>query len=452
MSSEPASVDRVTRSVLETHYTNVTVVRLDPQPLVEALRAGRTRHRFLIDEVLNEEVIVELNDLRAPNYRLLVLDDDGLHETEAQYVPNTYILRDLTGQEIGRLNIDEQVFEARVRRGEDVYSIRKLSHYVASPETNLIVISRLADASPDRADYCSADAETVAGELLQQGTTTAAAGEGGFEHCVQFEVAGAGDYTLFGIHGMFGTQNRVFEVINMAESILMAEFGLPITVTGNVVSIVPDPYTSTDSQTLLDQFRSHWQDLGVDLKRDLAMLVSGKDFDGGTKGRAAIAQAGDPDEAFAIVQSPETDDLDFMVAHEMFHSLGAHHDESGCAHLLSSLRWTMCPWVGTKGLSGTSRNEIINYVNEHIDLFISEFTLTTNPFYIDGNFTNGELHAGNSIITQDYYLENPAYDVTLLARKKITLKARTRVTSGAHMVCRIVPGLDCSEFDSTSTP
>jgi len=337
-------------------------------------------------------------------------------------------------------------FEARLTKDDEVYYISKLSTFVATAAPDHLVVNRLSDFAEGQTDFCDAAKDPLQRQATQEIAAGRVSATAVADSCIQLEIAGAGDHTLFQSHGVFGTEAKVFEVINLAEGIFMSEFGLPFTVTGNVVSIVDDPYNSTDSKALLASFKEHWNELDVPIKRDLAMLVSGKNLDGGTKGRAFIGVAGFPESAYGVVQSPGTDHLDFVVAHEIGHSLDADHDDDGCIHLLASLRWVMCSWVGTKDFSGTSRSAINNYLNNHLDLFSSEYTLSTSAFNIDGNLTEGELHAGGTIATEDYSLNQPDHNVTLVSRKMILLKPLTRIVNGARLRCRIDPSLDCTSF------
>lgn len=104
----------------------------------------------------------------------------------------------------------------------------------------------------------------------------------------------------------------------------------------------PDPYTATDSQTLLMQFRTQWVNNHANVPRDVAHLFTGKNVDGSVIGIAWIgAVCGGY--GYGLVQSDccgsfacATD----LSAHELGHNWNAQHCD--CA---GTSNWTMNPYI-----------------------------------------------------------------------------------------------------------
>jgi hypothetical protein len=129
-----------------------------------------------------------LRDLRSPNYKLYVQDANGVREVVSEYRPNTYILRNATQVEIGRLNLDENTFEARIQTGTNIYYIRNLSKFAATTEPDVLVVNRLQDAAQAESGVCDAEPEALPLQTARQ--VQATGGSGQYETCVQLRWGG----------------------------------------------------------------------------------------------------------------------------------------------------------------------------------------------------------------------------------------------------------------------
>lgn len=87
----------------------------------------------------------------------------------------------------------------------------------------------------------------------------------------------------------------------------------------------PDPYTSTNAVTLLNQFKNEWDNNQGAIQRDVAHLFTGKNIDGGTIG---IAWVGAVCTTFAYGLSQNFSPFSCMTdltAHELGHNWNAPH-------------------------------------------------------------------------------------------------------------------------------
>jgi hypothetical protein len=116
-----------------------------------------------------------------------------------------------------------------------------------------------------------------------------------------------------------------------------------------------DPYTSSDSATLLSQFRSDFE-AAVGTPTDEAQLFSGRDFESNVIGRAWVASACGS-YRFGVNQGLGLADaaLRVLVAHEEGHNLGADHSQTGL----------MAPILdpGASWFSDSSRAQIAAYTD-----------------------------------------------------------------------------------------
>lgn len=157
-------------------------------------------------------------------------------------------------------------------------------------------------------------------------------------------------------------QARVNQLINTlmnADAQLYAAVGIRHDIVAIIVrSSEPDPYTSTNSTTLLNQFRTHWINNQGAIVRDVAILFTGKEVDGSVIGQAFTIGGICTTSGYCMAQveccGSNACAYD-LIAHELGHLWGCNHISDGN---------TMNPSITcATNFSTTSRNEIIAHRN-----------------------------------------------------------------------------------------
>jgi Metallo-peptidase family M12/Putative Ig domain/IPT/TIG domain len=186
------------------------------------------------------------------------------------------------------------------------------------------------------------------------GTTTAppSAGAGALH---EIELGTEADAPFVAQTGGVAEANaRILSIVNSINGIYEYDLGLTNRVVFQRGWNGSDPYTSSNSDTLLTQFRGNFL-ANVASPTDDAQLFSGRDFDGTTVGRAYVAAAC-TSYRFGVNQFyQQSDSLTRLIAaHEMGHNFGASHTTDGimAPSINPSVTW----------FSQTSQNEIGNYV------------------------------------------------------------------------------------------
>ncbi|MFQ5424871.1 MAG: M12 family metallo-peptidase, partial [Phycisphaerae bacterium] len=103
------------------------------------------------------------------------------------------------------------------------------------------------------------------------------------------ELACDADVEYFNMFGSISaTQARIQSIVNTMNVQYETQIGLTHQITTILVRTAePDPYTSTDSTTLLCEFITDWTNNQTAIVRDVAMLFTGKNINGGVIGQAA---------------------------------------------------------------------------------------------------------------------------------------------------------------------
>ncbi|MEK6674300.1 MAG: M12 family metallo-peptidase, partial [Planctomycetota bacterium] len=164
------------------------------------------------------------------------------------------------------------------------------------------------------------------------------------------------------------------DVMNEVALIYENQLSLTFEITTILVRTVePDPYTSTNNQTLLSQFVTEWNLNRTMIHRDIAHLMTGKDIIGnivGSSHSGTICDVCGNARGYGFSQSLFTFSLPMracLTAHELGHNFGAAHCDS------DSDCYIMCSVLGACGGSCTqfgtrSLNTIPSSVNSAVCL------------------------------------------------------------------------------------
>jgi hypothetical protein len=122
---------------------------------------------------------------------------------------------------------------------------------------------------------------------------------------------------------------RILSIVNAVNGIYEADLALTNRVVVQRAWSGRDPYSSSDSATLLGEFRSEFS-AAVGTPYDDAQLFSGRDFESNVIGRAWVASSCGSyrygvNQGLGLADSA----IRVLVAHEEGHNLGADHSDSG---------------------------------------------------------------------------------------------------------------------------
>jgi len=278
--------------------------------------------------------------VRADGFRLLV--DDGQGPIEIAAPPILTWRGDLLqpaapGGDAGTFRAslrDGQMHAiARLTSGRS-FAIQPLSEVVRDAATNVHVVFDVAD-SIDTGATCGADqlGDNVAFDTTGSFLPTAA----GDNQC---EIGIEADFPFFGSNGS-SVANTVFDienVMNSVEGIYESDVGITYEVTSILVRTSADPYTSSNSGTLLDQFRSEWLANWTEIQRDVSHLFTGRNLSGSVIGVAWLNGIC-TNIAYGLSQSKFTGNFSYRVgltAHELGHNWNSGHCSGGDCRIMCS--------------------------------------------------------------------------------------------------------------------
>jgi hypothetical protein len=176
------------------------------------------------------------------------------------------------------------------------------------------------------------------------------------------EIATDADFEYVQAEGGSTSANaNILAIINATDALYRAQLGSRFSVTyQNAWTVSNDPYSSSDAETLLNQFVNYWQSNFSSSKTyDVAHLWTGRDLDGSTIGIAYVSALCS---SFRYGLSQRLDNLASdipLFAHEAGHNFGSGHDSCG-----GSDEFVMCPFLisGADTFSTSSRNQISSHL------------------------------------------------------------------------------------------
>lgn len=130
----------------------------------------------------------------------------------------------------------------------------------------------------------------------------------------------------------WGSVQNVQNQINAVIASMNVQYERDLQITHVITTIIvrtqePDPYSSSDPGTLLNQFRGYWLANHGNIQRDVAELFTGKDMSGGVIGIAFLGGVCNTN-GFNVVQSDFTGSFACktdLSAHELGHNWNADH-------------------------------------------------------------------------------------------------------------------------------
>jgi hypothetical protein len=357
------------RERLDRVFTAYKLVELD---LEQAAQVASSTGRLTLDlDGVEYDLVLQPNDLRSPLIRWTRTTDNGEMDELLPPVSTYKGFVESEPNSQARFLMQPDLFFGYIRRGNDWLFIDPVYKFVAGARPDHLVVYREADVRPDFRSACGASSlEHQADHLLDQlprrahevPDTSAAA-------LRVFEVATDADYEFFQTHG--SQSNSFIEgTLNQVDGIYEQQLGLTLKITSqNVYTTSSDPYTSTNSRTLLDEFTNHWNANRSGVQRDVAHLFSGKDLDENIIGRAWIGVTCNiPSYAYGLSQDYSL--LAKLTAHEIGHNFDAEHDNQVTppASTCDGSGPIMCSWIQSSGpnqFSDRSKTDVGNHVSNN---------------------------------------------------------------------------------------
>ncbi|MCG8407806.1 MAG: M12 family metallo-peptidase [Phycisphaerales bacterium] len=358
-----------------------------------------------------EEKVLRLHahSMRDPGFRVLVPDGTGAFVDVALPPVSTYRGRFANENET---HVAASVVEGRLHAivhaaDGELWSIEPVKAMIPDAPADLYTVYRASDLLGENGSCSMVETHRMPpqGEPApqQEGVDAEIRGSGGIAG--RTEIAFDADFEFFMSNGasIENTVRDIEMVMNQVGLIYQNQVDICYAMTGIIVRIVePDPYTSTNSSTLLCEFMDSWNAFPL-LPSDVNHLMTGKDLDDTFVGRAFvgvmcnvnIANCSGGSGSFGLSQSRFSMNLTertILTAHELGHNWSACHCNNGGCPMGNPTCCTggppdadcgvMCSSIGCASTTFGSRS--VASITAHRD---SRSCLDTcfDPVYVDWN-------------------------------------------------------------------
>ena len=367
-----------TERTLQTVLSNYEVIRLEPGEIEERVTASNRLKVQLTSGLLDFRI--EQRNLRSPRYRAEVTGEDGVRRQLPPPPVTTYKGTAVVGQEVvqGRFTITSDRFEGVVFTSGDWHYIEPLRNYLPNAEAAELVVYKHSDIKPGQEWRCGVS-------KLRQGINQVdqAAVQAALDTTTTYtvEIATEADYEYVQYWGSSAAANQEIEsILNRVEGVYEQELNLKLEIVfQHSWNSRNDPYSGTDGEDLVEQFRHHWNaNFYYSEDYDLAHLWTGKQTltaedeegeeirIGGIAGRRTVCYNRRFSYGLSIRYS-QTYKF-FVAAHEIGHNFDADHPnevEPPVASCAGTIMWSGERRGESLTFCQFSRNEIRRHVSSY---------------------------------------------------------------------------------------
>lgn len=314
-----------------------------------------------------ELLVLEQHSLRAPGFKVLV--DMGNNNLVEHPLPPVQTYRGVLD------GIDGSVVAASLHNGLDAmvridgafpldYFIQPLAEIFDGAPAGAHVVYSARHVTDQHAMCGGAMLHGDMGAAIRDGEEMPAGGDNARVRKV-CQIAFDADFEFYQKNGssVANTTADIENVMNGVRTTYERDCDVTFTITTIIVrSTSSDPYTSSNPETLLNEFRSHWQGSQGGVVRDIAHLMTGKNIDGGVIGIAWLS-AVCTSNGYGLSESRFTTTYNSrlaLTAHEIGHNFSANHcDGNGDCHIMCS-GLGGCNGIGNPPFFGVAERTGIN--------------------------------------------------------------------------------------------
>ncbi|MCH8242632.1 MAG: hypothetical protein IH897_08485 [Planctomycetes bacterium] len=287
-------------------------------------------------------IVLHHHSIRAPEYQLLMQVADGSLVSVEPGPERTLrgVVEGVPGSVVAA-SLEDAGIQAVVRWPDgEQYWIEPLAGKVVAALPGEHVIYRASDSLHDHNGSCGCTSATAAAlaatakpAQLDSGSgpvTTATAAVGG---PTVAELACDADFEYFVSweSSVINVQNRISSVMNAVNMQYERDVNITHQITAIVVRTdVDDPYTATNTDFVVNEFRAEWNANMNHIPRDVAQLFTAREIDGSVIGQAfTIGGVCNLNQAYCYVQSDFASGIfqyaTDLSAHELGHLWNAFH-------------------------------------------------------------------------------------------------------------------------------
>jgi predicted Zn-dependent protease len=290
------------------------------------------------------ELVLRANDVRAKNFKLIVVDKNGMHVVPTP--PNTTYQGVVSGygeSAIAASVVDGQITAiVQFKPTEAPWNVQPLTTVLKGAARMTHVMHQAKDSTVP--NYKCGSGGIAAHAVPNNNPTT----PGAVIH--ECEIACDADFEEYQRHGsVINTQNDVASIINACNVIYKRDVEVEYKITQTIVRTTRVYAASLNYSQLLSAYRSQWINNHGGVKRDISHLFTAKGRSSSVIGVAYLSSICSTNIGYGLSYTHFTSNFTSRVgltAHELGHSFGANHCSGSACYI-------MCAGLGGCGRSLT---------------------------------------------------------------------------------------------------
>ncbi|MEO6233110.1 MAG: M12 family metallo-peptidase [Ferruginibacter sp.] len=349
-------VNNNTSKSLSSNFKKYSLFNINTANIKASMEAGRTGNTNLILELpqlVSFNLLLHENNILSSSYKLTVASATGKQQFDKPSCMTYagYLTDDINSA--ARLTITADFIYGSIRSNNKEYFIEPLKYFAKNADPAVFVLYETADVIFDTSLTCAVTERATALQKMQQPTGTLAG-----LNCVRTEVAIASDDQMFLRYGSanavevhnIGVMNNVIWNYTNAQFNNNIEFviaGQNVSTTAATNQLTP-AYTGTNSNTILNNFRTWGQALNFGFTYDIAQFWTTRNIDndgaGTNAGIIGLAYVGTVctssryqllEDFSGLNPSGSGYVLEILTAHETGHNFNASHDTAGSGFIMA---------------------------------------------------------------------------------------------------------------------
>ncbi len=306
------------------------------------------------------QMLLSSHSVRSPDMMVYAVDQDGVRREVNAPPIRTYqgVLNGAEGARVAASVSAAGQLKAWIQVQGEIWALQPLSDVVSDLDSDLHVVYRISDILPS--DWKCGTDETPFEHMLHG--TSDVSNLNQFTQIAEIAFDADTEYYYQNGSSMSATISDIESIMNAVELIYLNESGIGYDIGRIIVRTGSDPYTTSNSSSLLSQFRGEWTTNQAGVRRDVAHLMTGKDLSGSVIGIAYLNGVCSFSSGYGVSQSKFTNNFASRVAltaHELGHNWSANHcnGRSDCAIMCSSIGGC----TGVLNRFGVSTENAISY-------------------------------------------------------------------------------------------
>ncbi len=285
------------------------------------------------------------HSVRTADFQLLVEAQPGVLVEREPAPPRTFrgTVSDLPESSATASLIDGQLY-AIIEVGDGaIWGIQPLSEVFENAPRATHVVFHSDDLLPVDGICGTDDLRGIIDGVFSQETGEGDPNPSAVAKQAEIAIDADNEYYVRNSRSVPRTVADIEDLINRVQVIYERDVDICYKITKIIVrESEPDPYSSTNPETLLFQFRNHWNAQQGGVQRDTAHLMTGKRLNGNVIGISFLSTVCSRSTSYAVSAAKFTSNIFFrtgLVAHEIGHSWSAQHCNSrpNCRIMCSGL-------------------------------------------------------------------------------------------------------------------